>query len=484
MKTTDQRLIELLPNWLMATASGNSPVAAIDADLDSAIAEFRIQLKDGQKPSPGRLDRDLLLLSSVCRTLLSPSEKWSGSLEEVATAYEFALSISTPNDRWGEIGEILCQLAFAGWKKAQSSRNAEKWLTRFREGFGRALVFQDYVRLFLSSGVSARSDEINHSVLSDSFNLMAICVYLWGQVELNPELVLRESSAIYGWLKANRELFDHGERVFFLGESALIAGGECRILALWSAAETWLGLAERWLAQSRNVEGRIAKIEYMRCALSWENGLFDEAMRLLPDVTSSFQRLGMDDDLMKAEVFAAVTLKVNGHAAEARDLLEGIRRVQSRVRDKTAYAHVLVCLYDALHLLNRPVEAQVVYEEALASLKEFPNHVAAANLKQTVGAALRQDGRVVEAIAVLHDSAREFRRLGIVHFDVMVSLMSAEALLSIDREREAELEVAEALPKIAARRLNTERVAASVLLREIRIRRNRRAGSADSRGNQ
>src|SRR5262249_50663518 len=129
------------------------------------------------------------------------------------------------------------------------------------------------------------------------------------------------------------------EREYFLGEIARIAGTMTRELARRDEARRWLDLSESWFSRTMNAAGNIAKIDYQRLALRLDEADFGGAAELLPQLTSTFQKLEMVEDALKSRFLEAMVLKETDRLPEVVVLLKEIAAEAREVRNESLLAY-------------------------------------------------------------------------------------------------------------------------------------------------
>jgi hypothetical protein len=92
--------------------------------------------------------------------------------------------------------------------------------------------------------------------------------------------------------------------------------------------------------------------------------------------------------------------------------------------------------------------------------------VALCELKWSIGDAYRGQGSLGRAIEAYRAAKNDYQALGFQAFVIQLSLVLAEVLLALGRDREAEWEILSALPTIEQERMVPEGFAAVALLRE------------------
>jgi tetratricopeptide (TPR) repeat protein len=322
-------------------------------------------------------------------------------------------------------------------------------------------------RDYLSTPEENRSEGFYMESLSNCDVLLAICRILRDTMESEPAVVVNEASALYRWSTNPASavgLFD--EREYVLGETALIAAKGSRFLGKFTDAERWLDRSDAAFRHTVNPAPSVAGIAFERLALRYAGGRYEETLELLPSLKSSFNKLGMDTDNAKAQFLEAVTLRALGRVDEHFALLRDLEEAPG-VRDcPSLHGQVLVHIGNYEAVLGQFDAAARTYEKALPIVMRGNRPVALCELKWSIGDAYRGQGSLVRAIEAYRVAKNDYQALGFRAFVTQLSLVIAEVLLVLGRDREAEWEILSALPAIDEEKMVPEGFAAVALLRE------------------
>lgn len=324
---------------------------------------------------------------------------------------------------------------------------------------------------YLSSAPEERADLA--ACLRDPDVVLAICSSLRDDANTAPSRVAEEASRLYRNLSAfGPEVGFFDERDYFLGESALIAGGSYRLLGHREDTELWLDRADANFRHTLNPSPMLARVAYIRLALRYDMRRYSDVLELLPSVALTFEKFGMDQELSKCRFLEAVSLKDLGRDEEAMvalDLLASGREVRC---EDGLRGMALVNLGD-LHGKHEAFElALSKYTEALPMLQSAKRFIALADLKAMVGDTLRRMGRVEASLSAYRESVSDYCSLAIATRAAYARILLAEALVQAGRFKEAEWEVRAALPTIDQERMVPEGFAALALLQEsVRLRK-------------
>jgi tetratricopeptide (TPR) repeat protein len=323
------------------------------------------------------------------------------------------------------------------------------------------------VQLYLDQDPGQRSEEIKDSCLANAEVVFRVLSALRSIRESNPKRVAEEAIQVHKWLSsapAPLGLFD--EHDYFLGEAALLAAGAIRLLGQRTEADRWLWSAEASFHLTVNPAPALAQVSYTRIALKYDMGEYDEVLEVLPALASTFRKLGMQRDFAKSKLFEAMTMKIVGRHDEALATLNTLVNDPSVKGDTAFYGRALVDLGDIHQQNGHSEKALGLYQEALPLLQAGDNAVALADLKAVVGATYRSVDRLPEAVVAYRSAKADFVTLGMQTRVAYIGVLAAEVLLALDRPREAEWEILQALPTIEEQKMVPEGFAAVALLRE------------------
>lgn len=323
---------------------------------------------------------------------------------------------------------------------------------------------------FLSIPVKERSEDHRQRFLSSADTLLSICSELRKNRDRTPASVFENAVDIYQWIarpSCDLGLFD--ERDYFLGETALLAGGAGRHLGRREEAFLWLDRAEAGFRDTMNPAPGLANVAYARLALRFEMGRYGDVIELTPSLQDSFRKLRMPAEAAKCRLLLAVALKMTGRQKDAITILSShpLDGLESELR-----VHILTELGDLRQIDGQVSEAMASFSEALSLLHDSEPSAARANLKYCVGQAYRTLGSLAEARDAFRSGQIDYSSLGMPGQVAYGHLLAAETLLQMNRAREAEWEILAALPAIDEIGMVEEGVAAVGLLRESVRQRN------------
>ncbi len=321
-------------------------------------------------------------------------------------------------------------------------------------------------RKYLSTAEADRSEGMKEE-LSGCGILLAVCKILRERLESSPAVVLTEASSLYRWAENPQTpvgLFD--ERKYVLGESALIAAKASRLLGKLSEAERWLDRSDAGFRHVVDSASSLADVAFERLALKYAVGRYEEVLELLPSLKSSFETMDMRLESAKTGFLEAVTLRAVGREEEHFALLQALDEAPEVRACPSLHGQVLVHIGHH-HAAGGDFEtAAHTYEEALPVVMRGNRPVALCELKWSIADAYRSQGSLQRAVESYRAARNDYQQVGFRAFVAQISLVIAETLLALGRDREAEWEILSALPTIDEEKMVPEGFAAVALLRE------------------
>jgi len=320
---------------------------------------------------------------------------------------------------------------------------------------------------YLTASLSDRCDDFRARLIADPETMLCLIASLRVARDARPEEIAEEGASLYAWLSASKgsfARFDEGD--YFLGEIALITGGAFRLLGKRDPAELWLDRADACFRHTLNPGPALAMTAYARLALRFDMRRYEEVLELLPSLVSSFKKFKMWSELVKCHLLAAVTLKESGRTIEALTSLLELTADPNCSREPAVLGVALVNLGDLQSSQADLAGALVSYQRAASVLENADRPFIVAHLKGTIGQTLRAQGNVPAAVSAFREAAAEYSALGMTTLTAYMRVITAESLLALGRNREAEFEIFSALPVIDQEKMIPEARAALELLRE------------------
>jgi tetratricopeptide (TPR) repeat protein len=340
------------------------------------------------------------------------------------------------------------------------SREAPKLPLSEQEAYSAAATY-------LGRSRPERDVEFRSQFLSDPDVVAAICSLLERDLNSAPEDVAEEACELYAAIDrtdAFRGLFD--ERKFFLGEAALLAAAAMRIVGRREETDVWLLRAEAGFRDVINPAPKLASLSYVRLALLYDRGRFQDVIDLSPALISSCHDFGMTRDHFKAVLLRATALKMVGDFESSSTELKTLLNNPVVVEDAQMHARVLIDIGDIAQNCGQPEEALSAFQMAVNLVRDKPATANIGELRLQIGVLLRGQGKLSESIGAFREAIGGFADLGMATRVSFSRILLAEGLLADRRYREAEWEILAALPTIEEQQMVPEGFAAVALLKE------------------
>lgn len=453
MSTTERDLAALIPSWLAVTR-GREIATGLSREEALERARLLRRLLAERKVLPHKvvLDEDLKDVLHALVTLVTALEPLAAEqlVSEANVVYQFVRQVAWPDDGFEEQRDLLTRCASAGWKELGSS-------------------FQEVERQRASADGEVGWD---HRGSPNSVHVLAVrsaLVRLRRRLLADASLprVVAEASSLYAQLTADNDwigLFD--ERESLIGEAALIAGRASRALGDRGAATRWLILADQFFRAAVAAAPSLARVAYTRLALQLELGELDAVLEALPSIRATFLRFHMDPDAAKCWLLEAMILKRQNRTADAVARLRSALALPVVTSTPTLHAR-LFCEIADVHLMDGDVETALGFlGRAESLLRDISICMATADLKAFVGGAFEVQGLLDEALDAYRSSFEDYRQMGMRTRATYLRILVAEVLLRMERHRESEAEILQALPTIEEQKMVPEGFAAVALLRE------------------
>lgn len=329
---------------------------------------------------------------------------------------------------------------------------------------------EDSARLaktFLSTPFHERSRELLDAALSNPDCFLAISADVKARCDSEPLTAFDEAAQLYRWIEnGDRSLGLFDERDYFLGECALTAGNAARQLGKREEAESWLDLAEAGFRHTVNPAPLLANVAYARLALHYDRRQYQRVFDLVPSLTMSFRKLGMNRERLKCEFLTAMTLKESSQVDEALAKLQSMRGDEALAGEPGLKVFVLLHCGELFCASGKYEEAVSCLREVSESQSQRPEPLVTAHLKGIMAEAFRQQGLLRQAAEAYHAAAEDYSAAGMATLEAYLRIVLAETLVVLGRHREAEWQIAAALPTIEEQGMVPEGFAAAALLRE------------------
>ncbi len=319
----------------------------------------------------------------------------------------------------------------------------------------------------LATPLEERLEKARVLHLEDPETLLALCGVLRTRMHTSPASVFDEAEFLYRFIESPRReigLFD--ERDYFLGETALIAGGACRYLSRREDAWIWFERAEAGFRHTMNAPGELSRLAYQRLAERFEERQLDLVIELLPSLVESFQKLGMPEDALKCRFLEGLAHVEKDEPAAAVTVFNQICFEAEELGNDQLLAQAYVNLIHAHGMLGEADAAMEASRRAIPTLKRLNDRVALAKVHWGLAILLREGGHYADAIDTCRKAQEDFDAIGMRADIAALNLVVADLLLEQGQDREALREISAALPVIAELKMAPEGMAALSLVRE------------------
>ena len=319
----------------------------------------------------------------------------------------------------------------------------------------------------LATPVDERVAKARTLHLEDPETLLALCGLLRSRIMTSPSAVLEEAEFLYRFIETpKREIGLFDERDYFLGETALIAGGACRYLSRREEAWIWFDRAEAGFRHTMNAPGELSRLAYQRLAERIEERQLDLVLELLPSLIESFRKLGMTEDALKCRFLEAIAHVEKDNPAEAITVYNQICSDAEEAGYDRLLAEAYVNLVHAHGMLGERDPAIEASRRAIPILTRLDDRISLAKTHWGLGILLREDGHYAQAIDSYRKAQDEFEALGMPADIAALNLVVADLLLEDGKAVEALREISAALPVISELNMAPEGMAALALVRE------------------
>jgi tetratricopeptide (TPR) repeat protein len=468
-RITDTGLTALIDLWTGSDyAHDVSPGPSVDCSM-SAAAALRQEIKRG---APLDLDLDRpgeaadILYASI-RSLAADCPTSPHSVLVQASVLSDYVSRACWNDELDERNELLRGLAFLAFRAARIlgvPRVSHLWEAVFARELFNSVQKDVVAEVCESSNASALTN-----LMRTEDGVLQALLYLYEQRETAPRLLAEKASVIHGTLVAGRGDVPSDLRDYLLGFSGRIAAIASRALGRFGETLRWLDLAEQYFSRCPDSRLQIARLAYVRLAVSYTLDQFEEVIEASPSLEAEFAKECMWDDLAKCRILWAACLKCQGDTEAALEVLDPLRSLQS-VISPSLTGWVLRELGD-IHLLEGDYARGFSELTQAIQLLSDSNHVAGwAMAVALMGYGYRSQGRVREAIWFFQKAQAEYAALEMTPLESYIRLLVTEAYTAVADWKAAEKEARAIIPIFKSHGMFTDAQTAAQLLREAMLR--------------
>lgn len=198
-----------------------------------------------------------------------------------------------------------------------------------------------------------------------------------------------------------------------------------------------LDIAEQAFGSTPVAAYSIALVQYLRGAIDVELDRFDEARRLARQSAHVFRQFGENDRYVHARMLEACVLFHQNRFDSALELFRALLTPAKQLDDPATLARLYLNIANCNLALESFDDAHRELTQALSLYEALGLETEKIRTRWNLGSLLVRTGQVEEGITRLHDARREFERLGATTDAALVTLDIVEALLALERPREA-----------------------------------------------
>ena len=412
-------------------------------------------------------DKTADVLYALCSLM---SEDCEGTPREVldhaATVHDTLSTRQWRDDEMSERETILCSLAFLCWRAARllgRSFNAQQWEIRYR------VAVQDTFEWSLIGEACLPHNREGKRGFQDlerlsSEELFRLLLYLRERCDVDPQMVSLAAIRLHKELSANTIEVPGDLRLYFLGESARLAGATVRNTGVQEEAIDWLDIAAKHFQAGPNREPELARVSYLRFAILYRLCGFDAVYKSIPALAKTFQNLGMQEDLVKCRILWAASLKSAGECERALGVLAPLKHMKDGMKP-ALYGWVLVELGDIKQILGDYQRGLEDLKEAARLFRAEDQWIGLADVASMMGFGFRSQGMLKEAAECFRASQEQHRQLGMRSLEAYAGILLAETYLALGAPRDAERLLLAAIPIFEEQSMVADAVAAVRLLR-------------------
>jgi tetratricopeptide (TPR) repeat protein len=464
----------LIPSWVTASRGVELQLGGHVTEVIGRAIDLRREIAGGRHV---RLDLENQgdtadVLHALCRLLIGDClESPRLVLDQAVSTIELLRASRWAEDALEEREGLLCSFVFAAWRAARVldlSKDAQRWESEYNQFFRCSLSWSVTEAELAAWPLSQAVAEV---VASGPEAVFQALLYLRDHGEAEPEFAAQTAIQFFRSIEVGRLRLPQDLQVFFLGESARLAGTFLRIVGNLVEVERWAELSETYFQNDRNPSPSLARVALLRMALAYEQSRWDLIARSAGELERLFAELGMEEDRIKCRVTWAACLKLAGRFPEALEVLEPLRLSRMNVRPGL-YGWVLLHSGDLHQICGKYELALEELIEAASLLQEGKQLTGLSDVKGMISCIYRSHGLIDEALELLQSGCAEHARLGLASLVANDRLLIAETYLAMGRPHDAEVEIRAAIPVLEEQGMVADAVVAINLLREaIRLQR-------------
>ena len=198
-----------------------------------------------------------------------------------------------------------------------------------------------------------------------------------------------------------------------------------------------LDLAERAFEKTPVAAFSIALVQYLRAAIDVELDRCDEALRLARRSAGVFRQFGEHDRYLHARMIEGCVLFHQNRFDAALALMARLIPAARELGEAATLARLYLNVANCELALDSLDDARLHFAQALSLYEALGLETEKIRTRWSLGSLLVRGGNLEEGITRLHETRRDFERLGATIAAALVTLEIVEARLAAGRHREA-----------------------------------------------
>ncbi len=415
-------------------------------------------------------EEHLLACSEKLSELLRESAPSFSGLDSTRNSFDLMAAEYSTSDWYGERLEICSTLAFIGWRHSNAlglEIESQEWLrvsdVLVREDFAAIDCIESFLKLPAEEQTTPRA--VNFLSRPEDVFLALACVRRDRNVD-TPN-ALRAATTIYETCREARSLAE-GEKAFFLGEAAWIAGNACRYLGRQSEASKWLKVSTAHFGKCPAGAPLLAKVNLNACVQARDEHNLERARRDAIALREQFVGWHM---LYEAAFCSLLECLIDNEAGHSGLALSGLEQVVEELRQFGSVSLLACALHNLAALVAASGDmdrAEALFGEAAAAASGSP--IMESSVLFSIADCHFQVDDLNEAIRWSQMGISKAVEGGCTGVLAYRRVWFAEVLLHADRVEEARQQLVTALPVLTAERMLPEGVHAAKLMSEISSR--------------
>ncbi|MEP6802843.1 MAG: hypothetical protein ABJC07_12925 [Acidobacteriota bacterium] len=414
-----------------------------------------------------RNEQLLLAASEIISKLLAEPPPSQEVLDRAGELFDSIADVRLIRDQFGEAYEMCSTLAFLGWRHSNAlglEVQSQEWLrvsdVLVREPFVALKCIEAFFRL----PSDEQTPERTRKFLNRPEDIFLSLASLRRDRNSDPYEVLRFATLIYATCRTSTTLAA-GDREFFLGEAAWLAGNASRYLGIRREAAMWLETSLSHFTELPSGAPLVLKVRLLSCTFARDLHNVEPARRQARALAAQFQKWGMNHEVLLCTLLECLIDKETGNLASALAGLEQLVVVARECGELDCLAFGLLNLGELLVGEGQVERATELLVEAAQVAHGSP--MSEATLLFVLAESHGQFGNCSEAIRSYEAGLAKLVESGAVASLAYYRVHFAEFLLHSNYVKEAHAQLTSALPVLASEKMLPEVVHARKLMSEI-----------------